>query len=317
MCVYSTLQFFELFYSIFLSSPPNLHQSIFVVVLLRFSLNRKDFFSVSELSFLSFSYFEKLLSTDAVTRSDIQKKFQKYLNWGTLVWARPQPIMLKILAIMLLSIAQKSSLLCSKSSPLCSKLYFQNQDYASEPIVYKNRPYYASIMPDAFCYLLCFKLCRHNRPGPSLSISFVDERSYNCDDMSVLIFEILHHLEIALFKVIHTGEVIYWWSNILKECLPLLERSEESNTTSCEPKWLEIFIFKVETKGIPTLPWKNLMLFLTEIVSSNFKLFSMSHNANNQLAPGVYVASTKEDMTVTSNFSVCMVLLSFATWGNT
>jgi len=21
-------------------------------------------------------------------------------------------------------------------------------------------------MPDAFCYLLCFKLCRHNRPGP-------------------------------------------------------------------------------------------------------------------------------------------------------
>ena len=41
---------------------------------------------------------------------------------------RPQPIMLKILPIMLLSIAQKSSL-------LCSKLYFQNQDYAQEMTV--------------------------------------------------------------------------------------------------------------------------------------------------------------------------------------
>jgi len=48
---------------------------------------------------------------------------------------RPQPIMLKILPIMLLSIAQKSNLLCSKSSPLCWKLSFQNQDYAWEPIV--------------------------------------------------------------------------------------------------------------------------------------------------------------------------------------
>ena len=38
---------------------------------------------------------------------------------------RPRPIMLKILPIMLLSIAQKSSL-------LCSKLCFQNQDYARE-----------------------------------------------------------------------------------------------------------------------------------------------------------------------------------------
>ena len=39
--------------------------------------------------------------------------------------ARPQPIMLKILPIMLLSITQKSSL-------LGSKLCFQNQDYARE-----------------------------------------------------------------------------------------------------------------------------------------------------------------------------------------
>ena len=39
--------------------------------------------------------------------------------------SRPRPIMLKILPIMLLSIAQKSSL-------LCSKLCFQNQDYAQE-----------------------------------------------------------------------------------------------------------------------------------------------------------------------------------------
>jgi len=38
---------------------------------------------------------------------------------------RPRPIMLKILPIMLLSSAQKSSLLCS----------IQSQDYASEPIV--------------------------------------------------------------------------------------------------------------------------------------------------------------------------------------
>ena len=27
--------------------------------------------------------------------------------------------------------------------------------------------YYASIMLDAFACLLCFKLCRHNRPGPN------------------------------------------------------------------------------------------------------------------------------------------------------
>jgi len=27
-------------------------------------------------------------------------------------------------------------------------------------------PYYASIMLHAFGYLLCYKLCRHNRPGP-------------------------------------------------------------------------------------------------------------------------------------------------------
>jgi len=26
--------------------------------------------------------------------------------------------------------------------------------------------YYSGIMPDAFGHLLCFKLCRHNRPGP-------------------------------------------------------------------------------------------------------------------------------------------------------
>ena len=41
---------------------------------------------------------------------------------------RPRPIMLKILLIMLLSIAQKSSL-------LCSKICFQNQDYAREVTV--------------------------------------------------------------------------------------------------------------------------------------------------------------------------------------
>ena len=40
-------------------------------------------------------------------------------------YIRPRPIMLTILPIMLLSIAQKSSL-------LCSKLCFQNQDYAWE-----------------------------------------------------------------------------------------------------------------------------------------------------------------------------------------
>ena len=27
--------------------------------------------------------------------------------------------------------------------------------------------YYAGIMLDAFGYLLCFLLCRHNRPGPT------------------------------------------------------------------------------------------------------------------------------------------------------
>jgi len=51
---------------------------------------------------------------------------------------------------------------------------------------------------------------------------------------------------------------------------------------------------------------------------------AMSHNASTQLAAGVIassiecnVASTREDMTVISNFSVCRVLLSFETWGNT
>jgi len=48
----------------------------------------------------------------------------------------------------------------------------------------------------------------------------------------------------------------------------LLEYSEESNlgvlfgsntdTTSFEPKRLGIFAFKVETKGIPTLSWKDM-----------------------------------------------------------
>ena len=48
----------------------------------------------------------------------------------------------------------------------------------------------------------------------------------------------------------------------------------------------------------------------------------MSCNAKTQLAAGVSassmvrnVASTREDMIVTSNFSVCRILLSFATWG--
>ena len=59
-----------------------------------------------------------------------------YTHYGTLstyiqnvfenkLISRPWPIMPKILPIMLLSIAQKLSL-------LCSKLCFQNQDYAPE-----------------------------------------------------------------------------------------------------------------------------------------------------------------------------------------
>ena len=41
-------------------------------------------------------------------------------------------------------------------------------------IFFKYRPYHAGIMLDAFGYLLCFKLCWHNRPVPS----YVFETTY-------------------------------------------------------------------------------------------------------------------------------------------
>ena len=50
-------------------------------------------------------------------------KIKSILNVEIFMLARPRPIMLKILPIMLLSSAQKSSL-------LCSELYFQYHDYA-------------------------------------------------------------------------------------------------------------------------------------------------------------------------------------------
>ena len=62
--------------------------------------------------------------------------------------------------------------------------------------------------------------------------------------------------------------------------------------------------FKVETKGIPTVCWKDLIssiVILIEVASS--KVFSMFRNAKTQLAAGVsassrvdYVAFTREDM---------------------
>ena len=69
-----------------------------------------------------------VFSTEPLTQGLLLNYEPKIGQYCTLIHRheiRPRPIMLKILSIMLLSIAQKSSL-------LCSKLCFQNQDYVQE-----------------------------------------------------------------------------------------------------------------------------------------------------------------------------------------
>ena len=80
------------------------------------------------------------------------------------------------------------------------------------------------------------------------------------------------------------------------------------DTTSCELMQLVMLAIRVETKGIPTLSWKDLMSFAVILNEMAFsKLFSMSHNANTHLAAGFSasslvcnVTSTREDMIMSS-----------------
>ena len=102
---------------------------------------------------------------------------------------RDQPIMLIFLPIMLCSSAQNFHLLCSilcscerlvlfiriyllvSLSFLRSQLFYLKFNTLAVvqivAILWPNGPYYAGIMLDAFSYLLCSKLCWHNRLVPT------------------------------------------------------------------------------------------------------------------------------------------------------
>ena len=88
----------------------------------------------------------------------LHQEFRKFIHLS--IYQEAWPIMLKILPIMLL---------CSK---LCSRADCFNRVpiMLASQIIQHTPCYiiYASIMPDAYGYLLCFKLCRHNWPGPTV-----------------------------------------------------------------------------------------------------------------------------------------------------
>ena len=61
--------------------------------------------------------------------------------------------------------------------------------------------YYAGIMPDAFKYLLCQNLCRHNWPGPSIQV--INQRNVVIDLFALCSSMVGHfiHSSVACHKL--------------------------------------------------------------------------------------------------------------------